>query len=445
MFARRKRRARDEEEPLVPHGLIWQATERLPAAQEAPQVPPPATEKEPVTMPEHERDLAESRPESQLSARNLAPISPPPATEKEPVRIPEQESGLAATKPESQAGARKLGVISPPLPWPPVEVEQRPEQPGSVADAGSAPEVTEEEKAPSPFEQPQTLPDSPAAPEEKREPAMSRLRIRALAETSRAKEKFLSTSARFGDHGRSFLGKTNSSVVQFQAKLVGNCRVFVRVAGTNLHRLVRSLPMKEMQALPRHCVQIVAQGISRARLALKNGRVAGESVTVERGRQWSQGLLGSMSRVGRRRIHVRIQVVSPWSRFVGGAKSATEGWQGKPRAAADSRLWMSITMAGASALLTLGLIALIRPYAPASAKEPAPARPASQPEKVNSPNRPVSKPEPRIAPSTVPGPRQRTQKVPAAQTIPDRVAPKIAHSKPRVRRSEDDDYVAADT
>ena len=408
MFARRKRRNRDEEEPLVPHGLVWQATERLSAPQEPGQPPLPAADPKPVT-------------------------------------IPEQESVPAETNSESQSGARKLGAISPPLAWPPAEIEQNTEQPDSPPDTGSVAAIIEEKAPPSPLEQKQTFAEATASRNEKREPAMSRFRVRTLAEASLVKDRFWSTSARLRGHSRSSVGKAARSMGEFEKKLAANCRVLVFAAGTKLHRLIQSLPMKQLQALPRHAAQALAERISRSRLAWKSQRTAGQSAITERSRQWSQGLVTSMSRVGRRRVHVRIRPLPLWARFVRGARSMSESWQQKPRAAADSRLWMSMTMAVASALLALGLISVIRPYAPASAREPAAAPPASEPEKLNSPNRPLSTPKPLSRPSDPPPARKRTQPVPAAQTISTPGAAKMTHSKPKVRHSADDDYVATDT
>jgi hypothetical protein len=135
MFARRKHRPQEQEEdePLVPHGLIWQATDDEPegAADPAPLVTP-QVQAEPTEMP--------------LRTDN---------------RTPENEAAPAPVSSVQEAIARpvdpnpsKLGAISPPIRWPSLKtasVIRRvapapvPIQP-SVTDSKPAPEVSVPQK-----------------------------------------------------------------------------------------------------------------------------------------------------------------------------------------------------------------------------------------------------------------------------------------------------------
>src|SRR5262245_29858614 len=90
MFLRRKPKAKpDREEPLVPHGLIWQATAR----------------KEPQPAP------------------------PPPGSP-----TPNQPKPRTDTRFDRPPSARKLGAISPPMAWPSPRIQEIPRRPHSRAE-----------------------------------------------------------------------------------------------------------------------------------------------------------------------------------------------------------------------------------------------------------------------------------------------------------------------
>src|SRR6185437_8364360 len=74
MFARRKK-PREDDEPLVPHGLIWQATGETPS--EDPPSPMPAEPRisDPVEMPVRASET--SAPEI-ADTSNPSPVMPPP-------------------------------------------------------------------------------------------------------------------------------------------------------------------------------------------------------------------------------------------------------------------------------------------------------------------------------------------------------------------------------
>ena len=403
MFGRRKRQ---EEEQLVPHGLIWQATETRATPQEPGQ-------------------------------------SSPPAFDKKPVRMPARESAPTQMKSESPPGLRQLGAISPPLPWPPPKVEEIPEQPHSTPDTVAA--IIEQKAPPPRIEQLITFPGPATLPERKREPMAVRFRVRALAEASSGKQALLGALARLRKGGRSSLENAGRSLGELKARVAGSYRVPVSAMG----RISRALPIKQLQALPRRSAQYLDQIISRSYLAWKSRRTAWEPIVVERTRSWSRGFLQSISKAGRHRIQVRIRLVHPWSRLLRGASLRMESWGGKLRpSGAASRLWMSMTMGAASALLTLGLISVVRPYAPSSGGASASAHSASDPKTVNSPSGllPEQKPVGRAPGSPASGKgKQQSRAVRAAERTPRPVPGNIEHSKPRARRSEDDDYVATDT
>jgi hypothetical protein len=111
----------------------------------------------------------------------------------------------------------------------------------------------------------------------------------------------------------------------------------------------------------------------------------------------------------------------------------------------DPRLWTSLAMAALSALLTLGLISAVRPYAPGlnssnktSRSEPSPIQPASliAPQTALASTRQTAKPSRNNSAAQTPTP-----------TKPSAVAtqgkPKPAPS--RVHHNDDEDYVAPNT
>ena len=92
MFSRRKHKLSDEDEPLVPHGLIWQATdEPMPPDQG------PNAKAEPLEMPPRPEDPP--RPKDSIVPRKLGSISPPlawPSAEVQKIVRPAPEEAKAA-------------------------------------------------------------------------------------------------------------------------------------------------------------------------------------------------------------------------------------------------------------------------------------------------------------------------------------------------------------
>jgi hypothetical protein len=91
MFAKRHRRS-EEEEPLVPHGLIWQAME------------------EPSPAEEHEAQERASSPGNQLQI--VPPLAQVPASQSS-VQVSPTEADLASQKPAFWHKAAKLEVVKP--------------------------------------------------------------------------------------------------------------------------------------------------------------------------------------------------------------------------------------------------------------------------------------------------------------------------------------------
>src|SRR5579864_1959124 len=128
MFARRKHRPQEEDEPLVPHGLIWQATDDEPEESPDPAaLVTPQVQAEPTEMP--------------LRTGNRTP-------ENEAAPMPVSRVQEASSAPVN-ANPSKLGAISPPIRWPSLKtasVIRRVEPPPVrirpiVTDSKPAPEV----------------------------------------------------------------------------------------------------------------------------------------------------------------------------------------------------------------------------------------------------------------------------------------------------------------
>lgn len=404
MFARRQRPAREEEEPLVPHGLIWQATE-TPATSQKPRPSPPSEGEKPITMPT-------------------------------------QESGWTETAPASQASPRKLGAISPPLRWPSsgveeTQVEETPKQPDS-AQATVAALIAQNEPAPN-IEPPEVLPPAEASPQKDSEP-VTPVRVRPLSKFSLAKNDLLRTSAHVREQARSSLENGARSLGQAKGRLVISCRSVVpRGRAFGLFWFER---MKRLLAFSTRMAQVVGERSSQLRVAFNGRRAAWKPVIAERTKRLSQGFARAISNARSHRIQLRIRVVNPRSGWLLYARQAGESWRKKLLpAGADSRLWVSMTMAAASALLAAGFISVMRPYAPASAGTHSAApkiKPANPPGDLPREQPPVKRPA-----SSAP----RTKGAKPSPTVPQQktAKPATAQRRPRPRRSQDDDYVATDT
>ena len=117
MFARRKRPLEDE--PLVPHGLIWQATDE----------PDTAVENAAVGPARQTADPAIELPIRQASSQGIAQGTGERGDARKQNEIP-----------DSSSAPNRLGAISPPIPWPSpktASVVRRP--PISYADLPSEP------------------------------------------------------------------------------------------------------------------------------------------------------------------------------------------------------------------------------------------------------------------------------------------------------------------
>src|SRR5205809_7976076 len=116
MFARLKRKHDDDEEPLVPHGLIWQATD------------------EPTQVEEESR------------------VAKTPAPEDNRVSFPVVEMPAEATTQPKADSPRNLGAISPPLQWPSPKIQEIARHPDThVARPTAAPVHQQpDKKAPKP-------------------------------------------------------------------------------------------------------------------------------------------------------------------------------------------------------------------------------------------------------------------------------------------------------
>jgi hypothetical protein len=437
MFARRKRRPQEEDEPLVPHGLIWQATDDEPPMSAETPPPPPQVPAPPIQMP--------------LQADNRAPdngVAPTPV-----FHVPEP----IAKPPDSNPG--KLGNISPPIRWPSLKtasVIRRADPvppPLSVADSRPTHEVTPPPKlapvAQVPI-QPKLKPQPKLEPSALKSSAVSKIRqVEVIeletkdgspAEKSRRREAFVRMVGSLRQQAGSVYGSAVKSVGHAGRKLQ------TAYAAINLRgRLEGAKPLAEK------CFRGAVDGSVSARQALKSlwtsNALRMTRVKSSVGQFSSGAMKTSLTRSAdfaqRLRNHrVRIRLVRSAS-LQALIQRSTLAWAARRDAIRrEPRLWTSLAMGALSALLTLGLISAVRPYAPgrdssnrAGRSQQSPIQPASliAPQTALASTRQTAKSR-----------RNNSAELTPAATKPSPVAttskPKPAPS--RVHHNDDEDYVA---
>jgi hypothetical protein len=396
MFAKRHRRPQ-EEEPLVPHGLVWQATEE------------PSSAKEPESQ-----EIA-AAPATRLQ------IVPPP------VSVPASESSVQVSPTNVDLGSQR-----PPF-W------HKAAKPEVVKPVGHSDDPT--------ISPPASI---PAIAADDTEPQKRSVFFRPLDLVADQARRVNRSRRGFGAVAHKLLGRWDGRalVVKFRkvsgAILRPGLAVLVEARGEILAR-------RPWEGLKRRLVWIatlVAAGAQRvgataqlgytklkvnakAYLSTKHPAVQHDTVPAEPPVESlalhpiSQARLKSRTLAG-----LRLRVAVAFKRFLPG----TERLQAIRR---DSRLWTSLAMAGLSALLLLGFVLTVRHYATEalpshvlhkdSLTERAPAEAAGVvPQK---PSAPVES-----ARAT-----KQTAAIPPKRTSLPRVI------KPKPRNIEDNDYVARDT
>ena len=406
----RRRKLPEDDEPLVPHGLIWQATE----GQDSAELPP---------------DMWDNSPNE---------VKPSPA---DPVEMPVRVSTPVEAHFQLDQTAPDRGEHSPPAKWPRVDAAEIARRAQRVDTAVSFPyrKPLVGAAVPKPIE---------PAYEREREPA--RLELVPLSTPLRAvrAERFKNFVSRFRDLMPSL------SLMLDRAR---RARVFSRI-NDSANRSV----LKATQGL-----QLVRQRSGPALDEVKLRWVDASRAAITKYRSGIQGVRESLRAVDvsgparlwhrARTLQVRIRIpASNWrflasTSFVGSAKARAV--RVRHSLQRDSRLWASVVMGGLSALLALGVITALRHYG--SGKELLPPTretvdaatpsPTTQPplQPVISREATTQKPSPAAA--------GRRANDAAARPLTSEVQKSASASSPPARehrarhKSAEDDYVAADT
>lgn len=404
MFFRRKPKTKpDGEEPLVPHGLIWQAT-----AQEEPPAASAA-----VSSP------ALNHPQPTTDARFNRPPSP-----------------------------RKLGAISPPIAWPSPRIQEIPRRPHSRAETERVAAMAMSQVIPVP------LPE---------EPHVSRLVVPKI-ESSRPqlvearqtlavpspppkthtpfRERFPALRKRLHALEKSW-AITREELGGNVRALIANLRQRIQVTrealSTQFHR---ALAWPRSLKSPLHAI-IATSAAAKPKL-LSRFQALWRRVEVGFGRS-----AGAMSGVWQSKIRLGFHFA--WSRPMESLKASVSGWKSKAfRLKFDSRLWTSMAMAGASAGLALGMISVVRHYSPeATPVRSRSFRPPASPVKHLKGHNSVSHPSVGTRPIVdKPGAARSAthpSRIETPAKSPKLSARRVQARKPRPRNSEDADYVARDT
>jgi len=408
----RRRKLPEDDEPLVPHGLIWQATE----GQDSAELPPDMWDNSPNEVKPSPADPVEMR------VRVSAPV--------------EAHFQLDQTAPDR-------GEHSPPAKWPRVDAAEIARRAQRVDTAVSFPF----RKPPVGAAVPKAL---ESAHEQEREPA--RLELVPLSPSTPLRAVRAERFKNFVSRYRRLMPS-----LSLMLERVRRAKVFSRI-NDSANRSV----LKATQGL-----QLVRQRSGPALDGVRLRWVDASRAAVTKYRTGIQGVRESLRAVDgsgptriwhrARTLQVRIRIPASNWRFL-----ASTSFAGSAKATAvrvrhslqrDSRLWASVAMGGLSALLALGVISALRHYG--SGKELLPPTrqtvdaatpsPTTQPplQPVLSREATTQKPSPASAgrrandaaarPAT-----SEVQKSASATSSPA--------SKHRARhKSAEEDYVAADT
>lgn len=450
MFSRRKRR-QPEAEPLVPHGLIWQATDEPQNLADSSLKPPDAV-----------RGSSHSRV-AEIPVERIHTPQLPARTE-------------AAPSAASNFPASELGAISPPIPWPSPKTTSVIRRPLPMGPAIQPPGV-----------EPTHQPGGPAlsTSQDHRHVGAGANPAANAVELQKARASLGTMSAKPAD---SLLEDRDLEIIELenaarankspqtraiQAAWVSICAGAAarsnktkRLLGSALAKgrtIFAAVSAKLKNGLVQasstafHCAnqthKIFSSGIAivRSRWAATSPRVArglnSATAFALRGsahsREYAEGLA---RRIRDRHIRVRIQKPVRLQQLIArisGVKSTI-----RRRFRNDRRLWTSTAMAAVSALLALGVISAVSRYAPGAD--------ASRNDLLAQPRKSVITPSGALSQRLRPASAARMVLPPAAARAtlsPPNPAPagaqhppKTKSAPPRVHRATDeDDYVAPDT
>jgi len=405
MLARRKRQPEEEEESLVPHGLIWQATEN--------DMPP---------QPETAKSAAQ--PEASKTTPGLDP------------------SSSAGSRPNATTPKAKLGAISPPLPWPSPKIQEiaRPGRPKSSAASPA--------KKSSPISLPVRNLDPEAVRTEGDTPEESDSRTSFLVRLRAERDRITQVFGRTRQHASRGLLSTKAAFGKLEA----------RVANTyQLSKLRRQIREVEKMAGQRAGVPEVdptpSAGAEQFRRARERAFSLFASIpgATERALSHTRLACGRALAITRDSLHKAAESARAFRITIKLRRSQSptlEGWLARAKDVRlrlmqpDSRLWTSMAMATMSAVLALLVVSGVRGYSPDTPPATV-SRNGSPPPVLQPAASAVTNPSPATRPlSSKPAP---TVVKPASLSAPARkaAAPKVTHK--RIHHQADDDYVAKDT
>ena len=422
MFARRKHDD-SEDEPLVPHGFLWQATEEPQAESRGASAP--------ITP-----------------AQPIATSQPQPATPN--FRAPAPSSQVS--DPRLDSGVEKLGAISPPIPWPSPRTTSviRRVTPAAFVPSKTQPFTAEHRgESQSPPIQRNTLPTTPVLPVaqtqnrkvevielENQEEFRSALRESLQQILPTLRQHYLRTragiarlSTQIRDGGHSIIRSINATV-----------RI-ERIGGMAAGRVQKFKAMSGL--LRKSAVSTWNSNLPRiASMASLTGRSAS---------QVTRASLLRAADVGRRMQNYRIRVRVASSPMIEKlTRRSKMVWLARRNAfRRQPRMWTSMAMAALSALLTMGLISGVRSYGPESnasggntaeaMKNQAGPTGLIAPRTALADNPVVKRPSPATKIAALPKP---------SAAVAEHRPTALANKNPGIRRvhhSADEDYVAPDT
>jgi hypothetical protein len=474
MFGNRKRKPQ-EEESLVPHGLIWHATaepapeenvqneeslshtvqyahgieqarrpqsapEIAPGPQAVPQPPIPASAPLPwwrVQQPEPEPD----RPISKPILLPLSAYAPPAEPTGEPPHIPQVPS------PRISSPQVSVPQVSVPQGSSPQVLPQVPQASAAQIAQLPVPQVLVTRVLVTRVQAPRVQTPQVRKPEgEVRKPNVQNT-LPAVPKTRRNSEAvsrgvaWLRASGQDAWHAATSIGgRVRGSWLQFSQSV--EFRKSVVRAGKQGQDLLRGGAARI--GCYAQSARIAATNVSRAGLEhLKRLSAKGRSVSAVGTKQISSAVVTHRFNSHRIRAAVAVPVLRAKTLF---AHPMFQLKMRRERVAIDSRFWTSMTLAAISALIVLGIVSVVPNYA---AK--------SLPSRILGPNSSVNANV--VAPVVLAAPRQAS----SSQAVPPQtgktaakktVNPKLAQEKPaspkavappKAHRAADNDYVAPDT
>jgi hypothetical protein len=430
MFARHKRK-HPEDEPLVPHGLIWQATDE----------------------PESVDDAASAN--SHISSEAIEmPLRNDVRSQGDAAVAGSGEGNTSSGSNQSTSTPGKLGAISPPIPWPSprtasiIKRVPPPTEPALPTSPANQTASADRELEAPPKRPPQPVPDRPPAQAQKQQ-----------------KLEIVEPAFKPRSHGRSiFIPVTRA--LESLSQLAGNAfEGTVRSLRNSRGKVLTTYESLDLQTPIRHAQHTTekwvqggiagsrsAQGrfqawwASRKRgIARSRSDVAGFSSRAVNG--FTARSAGLVQRARAQKVRIRIPKSAGTQALIQRSRMALALRRESFRR--DSRLWTSLAMAALSALLTLGVISAIRHQAPGGSTSDSSR--SSRATRLTAPPTPAMNPAGLIAPRTaLASMRPDAKNAPVKGSTQAKPSPDGTDNRPsaaprRTHHNDDEDYVAPDT